>query len=106
MLQIKRGNKLFLSKPFTTIYLGDKFHILPRFLFNLPFFPFFHHLLDLCLSPLLAVPADPLLEVDSSHPKLLDMLSGQHPEDTNKMALLHTILSKLIFKMLFFFFLQ
>lgn len=101
-LQIKRGNKLFLSKPFTTIYLGDKFHILPRFLFSFPFFPFFHHLLDLCLSPLLAVPADALLEVDSSHPKLLGMLSGQHPEDTNKMVLLHTILSKLIFKMHFF----
>lgn len=109
-LQIKRGNKLFLSKPFTpflftTIYLSDKFYILPHFLFSFPCFPFFHHLLDLCLSPPpLAVPADPLLDVDSSHPKLPDMLSGQHPEDTNKTVLWHSVLSELIFKVHFFFY--
>lgn len=100
--QTKRGNKLFLSKLFTTIYLSDKFCILPHF-FSFLFFPFFYHLLDFCLSPLvLAVPADPLLEVDSSHPKLPDMLSGQHPEDTNKTVLLHSMLSKFIFKRHFF----
>lgn len=64
--------------------------------------PIFHHLLDLCLPPPLAVPAEHLLPVGSSHPKLPNMLSHQQPEDTDKTVLLSNTLSTLIFKRHFF----